>query len=145
MNSITQITGVWTTGCCFLKTGVEIKLCFRCSKSITECPSKRRGSFQPAVCVPLRQWKTAWVKPAHFLLTPVTTGRVNKWQQLLQRLPKFCILSLAELRSNDKFHQIFFLAKSSLWQGRPHSLLMRCRGLGFRNRFIYLKKSRLKG
>ena len=145
MNSITQITGVWTTGCCFLKIGVEIKLCFRCSKSITEHSSKRMGSFQPAVHVPLRQRETAWAQLACFLLTHVIIGRVNKWHQLLQRLPQTLILHSAVclwpslLRNDGDFHQICFLAKCSLWQGPA------CLGLCFRNRFIYLEKCQPEG
>lgn len=130
MKSITQITGVWTTGFCFLKISVEIKLCSRCSKSITECSSKRMGSFQPAVHVPLRQRETAWAQLACFLLTRVIIGRVNKWHQLLRRLPQTLILHSAVclwgslLRNDDIFHQLRFLAKCSLWQGMRASGLV---------------------
>lgn len=78
-----------------------------------------------------------------FLIDCVTTGRVNKQHQLLQRLPQ--ILHSVFGWVENKFHQICFLAKCSLWQERPHSLLRRCLGLGFRNGFIYLEKVQTEG
>lgn len=142
MNLVTQITGVWTTSWCFLKVSVEIKLCFRCSKSITECSSKRKGSFQPAVHVPLRQREAAWAQLRCFLLTRVIIGRVNKQHQLLWRPPLFCIL--LSVFGQDCWEMIISFPRSAFW------LSVLCTGdtclrLGFRNRFVYLEKCQTGG